>query len=334
MSAHPDSEVPVANRLDVDRGPAVGNLDVRWIHGHPAGRPDRDPPIQVHAFDAHTFILRQSKTVHAEAPFLYLLCGNDRALLLDTGATEDFGRFPLRATVDGLIAGWLQAHPRQGYQLVVAHSHAHADHVAADAQFAGRPDTTIVPAALDPMRAFWGLDEWPDGVATLDLGGRRLEIVGCPGHHETAIAVFDPWSGFLLTGDTVYPGRLFVADEAAFAASLDRLVDFAASRPVTHLMGGHVEMTRRPGHDHPMGALHQPDEPPLQMAPRQLSDVRDALASIAGRRGVHRFAGFIIVNRPGLPAMVGMIGRALWHRLARWRPPRRRSVGSRPRGGS
>jgi len=319
-----DRSAPPAPRIDFDRGPVAGDLDVRWIHGRPAGQRDVDPPIQAHAFDPHTFILRQSKAVHAEAPFMYLLFGNDRALLLDTGATEDPTRFPLRATVDELIGGWLLAHPRERYELVVAHTHAHADHVAADAQFADRPHTTVVPSALEPMRSFWGLDPWPDGNAALDLGGRRLDIFGCPGHHETAIAVFDQWSGFLLTGDTVYPGRLFVSDMPAYAASLDRLVAFAASRRVTHVMGGHVEMTRRPGHDHPMGALHQPDEPPLQMPPTRLAAVRDAAASIADRRGVHPFAEFILVNRPGVPAMVRLAGRGLWHRFTRWRPRRAR----------
>lgn len=322
MSAAHESELPAkaAPQFDFDQGPITGTLDVRWIHGSPPGRPDQDPPIQVHAFDPHTFILRQSKAVHAEAPFMYLLFGNRRALLLDTGATEEAARFPLRDTVDGLLDEWVWAHPREGYELVVAHTHAHADHVAADAQFADRPHTTVVPTALEPMRSFWGLDPWPDRITEFDLGGRRLEIVGCPGHHETAIAIFDPWSGFLLTGDTVYPGRLFVSDMPAYAASLDRLVDFAASRHVTHVMGGHVEMTRRPGRDHPMGALHHPDEPPLQMPTTQLAAVRDAAASIAERRGVHPFAEFIIVHRPGLPAMVRLAGRGLWHRLVRWRP--------------
>lgn len=326
MNPIPDSAplASAATRLDFSGGPVSGDLEVRWVHGHPAGRPDRDPPIQVHGYDPHTFILRQSKAVHAEAPFLYLLFGNDRALLLDTGATGDGERFPLRATIDELINRWLQAHPRQDYELVVAHSHAHADHVAGDGQFADRPATTLVPTALDPMRAFWGLDARPDGVARYDLGGRELDIVGCPGHHETAIAIFDPWSGFLLTGDTVYPGRLFLADTAAFTASLEHLVDFAAARGVTHVMGGHVEMTRRPGRDHPLGALYQPDELPLQMAPGQVAAVRDAAISVAARRGVHSFDDFIIVNRPRLPAMLRMAARGLWHRLRRWRPFRRR----------
>ncbi len=52
--------------------------------------------------------------------------------------------FPLRQTVDGLIDGWLAENPREGYELVVAHTHAHGDHVAGDGQFAGRPLTTVV----------------------------------------------------------------------------------------------------------------------------------------------------------------------------------------------
>ena len=70
------------------------DLDVRWIHGSRSARDNTDPRIQVHACDPHTFILRQSKAVNYEAPFLYLLCGNDRALLLDTGATERAGTVP------------------------------------------------------------------------------------------------------------------------------------------------------------------------------------------------------------------------------------------------
>ncbi len=302
-------------------GPVPVHLEVEWIHGHPAGAPDRDPPLQAHAVEPHTVILRQSKAVHAEAPFLYLLFGTERALLLDTGATADADRFPLRATVDGLIARWLEDHPRRGYELVVAHSHAHDDHIAADAQFADRPHTTLVPTDLEPMRSFWSLHASRDA-STFDLGGRVLEIVATPGHHETAITMYDPWTGFLLTGDTLYPGRLFVSDMSAYAASLDRLAELAAARTVTHIMGGHVEMTRRPGRDHPLGALHQPNEAPLPMTPARLDAVRAAVASVGDRRGIHRFADFIIVHRPGPLAMAGMIGRALGHRLARWRPLR------------
>ena len=128
----------------VTGAPAKGSLDVRWIHGAPARKRTDDPPIQVHHYDEHTVILRESKSVNFEAPFLYLLFGNDRALLLDSGATADPAKFPLRATIDQLVTRWLARNPRSTYQLVVAHTHGHGDHVAGDAQFAGRPATTIV----------------------------------------------------------------------------------------------------------------------------------------------------------------------------------------------
>ena len=107
---------------------------------------------------------------------------------------------------------------RPGYQLLVLHTHAHSDHVAGDAQFAGRPDTDVVPADRDSAWEFLGLTDDPDRVARLDLGGRVLECLATPGHHASAITYFDAATGFLLTGDTVYPGRLYVEDWAAFGA--------------------------------------------------------------------------------------------------------------------
>ena len=80
---------------------------MRWIAGSPSAKHNTDPDIQVYAYDPHTVILRQNKAVHYEAPFLYLLFGNERAMLLDTGATESARYFPLRSTVDGLIERWL-----------------------------------------------------------------------------------------------------------------------------------------------------------------------------------------------------------------------------------
>jgi hypothetical protein len=65
--------------------PVDGDLDVRWIHGSPRRTPDSDPAFQVHRYDTHTYVLRQSKALSAEAPFLYLLFGNEWAVLLDTG---------------------------------------------------------------------------------------------------------------------------------------------------------------------------------------------------------------------------------------------------------
>ena len=293
-------------------------LDVRWTHGVPPGARTTGPAIQVHAIDERTFILRQSKAVHFEAPFMYLLLGEERAFLLDTGATADPARFPLRATVDGIIDDWLIRHPRgPGYELIVAHSHGHADHVAGDCQFTGRPATTIVGSDRAAVQAFFGLASWPDRAASFDLGGRSITVIPCPGHHEASIAIHDAATGLLLTGDTVYRGRLHVEDMPAFLDSLARLVDFAESHPIGHVLGGHIEMTDRPGRDYPMGAVFHPDESQLEMSVDQLRAVRDAAAGISDRRGIHVFDDFIIFHGRGGLGISRYIVRSLWASVAR-----------------
>jgi glyoxylase-like metal-dependent hydrolase (beta-lactamase superfamily II) len=276
-----------------------GSLDVRWNHGV-RGRSASEPPIQVHTYDERTLILRQSKTTNYEAPFLYLLFGDDRAILVDTGATPDPAAFPLRETIDRLIAEWLSNHPREGYSLVVAHTHAHGDHVAGDAQFQGRPDTVVVGTSLEAVREFFGFDaaRWPDQIVDYDLGGRVLRAIGAPGHHEAGVVFYDPWTGFLLTGDTVYPGRIYVADYPELVATLNRLVEFCDSHPVTWVMGCHVEMTARPYRDYPIGSTYQPNEHTLPMTVAQLTALRDAVVSVGDRRGVHRFEDFIVFYKP------------------------------------
>jgi hypothetical protein len=42
----------------------AGNLDVRWIHGSPSAKHDRDPEIQVHWYEERTVILRQNMSVN------------------------------------------------------------------------------------------------------------------------------------------------------------------------------------------------------------------------------------------------------------------------------
>ncbi|MEU8663270.1 MBL fold metallo-hydrolase [Actinoplanes philippinensis] len=288
----------------------TGSLDVAWIHGRRG-----EPAIQTHFYDERTVILRQSKRVEYEAPFLYLLFGDDRALLLDTGASADPALFPLRATVDALVDAWLRAHPRDGYELVVAHSHGHGDHVAADAQFAGRPGTTVVPHDEREMRRFFGFPGGLTGSVPFDLGGRVLEILGSPGHHEAAITVHDPWTGFLLTGDTVYPGRLFVADYPAFRDTLERLVAFADTHPVSHVLGCHIEMTRTPGRDYPLGARFQPDEHVLPLTVAQLVEVRDATVRTGGRQGRYPHRDFILYISPGRREKRDLLVRAKLRRL-------------------
>ncbi|WP_449061448.1 MBL fold metallo-hydrolase [Planomonospora algeriensis] len=287
-----DAGTPLIDFAGVTPRPRA--LNVRWIHGSPSAKHNTDPDIQVHAYDEHTFILRQNMAIDYEAPFLFLLFGNARAVLIDTGATASAEFFPLRRVVDELVAGWLARHPREEYHLLVLHTHPHGDHVAGDGQFAGRPATTVVGADLATAWGYFGFDEDPGAVARIDLGGRVLECLATPGHHEAAVTFYDRWTGFLLTGDTVYPGRLYIKDWPAFARSIDRLIDFSGRRPVTHVLGCHIEMTRQPGVDYPIRTTYQPDEPPLQMTTGHLHEIRAALEEI-GDRPVRRACPLFIL---------------------------------------
>ncbi|GAA2746969.1 MBL fold metallo-hydrolase [Kitasatospora cinereorecta] len=274
--------------------PVARPIDVAWIHGSPSAKHDTGPEIQVHAYDEATVILRQNKAVHYEAPFLFLLFGEERAVLLDTGATADPAHFPLRRTVDGLLAERLARRPREGYGLLVLHTHGHGDHIAGDGQFAGRPDTTVVGADRAAVWEFLGLDSDPDEVARLDLGGRVLECLATPGHHEAAVTFYDPATGILFTGDTVYPGRLYIEDVPAFTRSIDRLITFADRRPVTHVLGCHIEMTTTPGVDYPIRTTYQPDEPPLQLTPGHLREIRRGLDELGGSGAPRPYRDFVL----------------------------------------
>ena len=269
-------------------------LGVRWIHGSPSAKHNTDPDLQVHWYDEHTVLLRQNKAIHYEAPFLYLLFGDRRAVLLDTGATASPVLFPVRQTVDELVQTWLARNPRAGYELVVLHTHSHGDHVAGDGQFRDRPDTVVVGADRDAAWAFLGFTDDPDAVRRLDLGGRVLEALVTPGHNAAAITFYDPRTGLLLTGDTVYRGRLYIEDWAAFSRTIDRLIAFAGDRPVTHLLGCHIEMTREPGIDYPVRTTYQPDEPPLEMTPAHLRAVRAALDEVGSHPERRAFADFVL----------------------------------------
>lgn len=274
----------------------AGSLEVEWIHGSPSAKHNTDPDIQVHEYNADTVILRQSMAIDYEAPFIFLLFGNDRALLLDTGATESADWFPLRRIVDGLIGRWLERHPRDAYELLVVHSHGHGDHIAGDAQFRDRPGTRIVDGTVS------GLREWLGGdvpTAEVDLGGRVLDCLLTPGHEVAAITLYDRSTGLLLTGDTMYPGRLYVQDWTSFTRSIQTLIEFADSRPITHVLGAHIEMTTTPGVDYPIRTTYQPHEPPLQMTTAHLRAIRAAIDEIGDRPGRHVYADFIICHLGG-----------------------------------
>lgn len=236
------------------------------------------------------FVLRQPACTHFEKPFLYLLVGRDRALLLDTGA----GGIDVAGPVDSLLGAWRAAHDGRPAELIVAHTHGHEDHVAGDGQFRYRGGVTLVGTDAASVQRFFGLDPRAAHATPFDLGGRVLDVLAIPGHEPASIAVYDRETGVLLTGDTFYPGRLYVRDTAAFAASTGRLVAFTAARPVTAILGTHIEQTRTAYTDYPMGTRDQPSEDRLELSRAELVTLDSAVQAMRGRFVRRRLPRFTI----------------------------------------
>ncbi len=257
--------------------PAPAIDDVKWIHGSVDCSTNTDPAIQVFRQDEHSYVLRQNKCLSYEAPFIYVLLGDERALVLDTGATGDAESFPIYDTVKSLVGD---------RELLVLHSHSHRDHCAGDAQFAGKPGVELVAPSADGLALFLSSIENEGGTYRIELGNRELTLLRIPGHQEESIALYDARTQWLLTGDTVYPGLIYVKHWDAYRNSISALATFSESHQLKAVLGAHIEMTGVAGQLYPIGTVYQPDEAALPLDPALLLQLNDALQSTSSAETV------------------------------------------------
>lgn len=300
------SLIAIAIAISMQANAATDLAAHAWIHGAKDCTTNRDPAIEVLQFDAATYVLRQNKCVHAEAPFIYVLFGEHTVFVQDTGATEDAAAFPLHDTIQGLIAQRMARSPGQTLKILVTHSHSHRDHTAADSQFRGKPGVTLVEANAKAVRQFFGFTDWPAGLAKLELGGRTLEIVPAPGHQDGGIAVHDPRTGWLLTGDTLYPGRLYVKNWNEYRATIARLEAFSSTRAVSAVLGTHIEMSAA-GTLFPAGSSFQPREASLVLGGEDLSTLHKALQKAGETPQDINLGKFVVAPISGLQRFVGSV---------------------------
>ena len=208
---------------------------------------------------------------------MYLLIGAERGLLIDTGAVADASLVPLGETVAEL------SRRDNGAQLplTVVHSHSHLDHRRGDAQFESLPLVEIVGSDLDSVREHFGFDNWPNGVARLDLGERQVDVLPAPGHHPAHLVFFDHRTGLLVSGDMLYPGRLWIDDLEEYKLTVARLLDATRKLQVSHVVGGHIELDQS-GRGFWPGARHHPGERPLELTREHLVTLGGALEDFNG----------------------------------------------------
>jgi hypothetical protein len=175
---------------------SAGSVDMTWDPGAEECTGNDQKLLQSHYFDDSTIVLRQSPCVDYEANLLYLLIGQRRAMLVDTGAVDD------PQIANGTVTAVTEILDLQGLKLplLIVHTHGHQDHRAGDAAFAGLPRVEIAPIESEPLRKFFGFADWPNDIVQIDLGGRVIDLMPTPGHHEDHIAFYDRNTQLLLTG--------------------------------------------------------------------------------------------------------------------------------------
>lgn len=210
-----------------------------------------EPWFEIYRIRPGVFALYEPKQF--EEVISYLILGEKRAVLFDTG----MGVGKISAVVGRLTS----------LPVVVINSHTHFDHVGGNAEFHEiwnrdlpytrqnmRGQTNqysrdalsrerlcgALPAGVDATS--YSIRPWKSSHALrdgerLDLGGRELEIIFTPGHTPDSLALLDRKNGLLFTGDTFYPGPIYLftpeTDFAAYARSVNRL---AALQPHLKLL--------------------------------------------------------------------------------------------------
>src|SRR6267154_5702755 len=148
-----------------------GILAEPWLTGGPNCL--TIPNWQVHEYNEDFYILRESGCINAEKPFLYLIFGENKAILEDTGVaydTPDKTVIPTAPVIMDLMAKWAKRKKHAPVSLVVIHSHSHGDHTAADAQFKHMADVQFIAATPPELQKAAGIKTWPTDIGQIDLG--------------------------------------------------------------------------------------------------------------------------------------------------------------------
>ena len=186
----------------------------------------------------------------------YLIVGQQRGLLFDTGmgigdiksVTAHLTQLPIVVlnshTHDDHVGGNWQFDTIYGMDTDFTRKSAQGSRVAAQEEIAPGQICGTLPKGFDPAAYAtrpWKITKFMHDGDRIDLGGRSLTIIATPGHTPDAISLFDAANGLLFTGDTYYPGTIWIyrpeTNLAAYDASIRRLAALAPQ--VRMVLGAH-----------------------------------------------------------------------------------------------
>jgi glyoxylase-like metal-dependent hydrolase (beta-lactamase superfamily II) len=186
-----------------------------------------DGYFEVSRIDPDTYAIHESH--YWQRNVMYVLKGENRAILFDTGSgTRDLA--------------WLADKVTKKPMTAVA-SHMHYDHIGSHGSFAqvamiDLPETRAAmkddwysPPVAKSLYGFadgFHVTEWWKPGDTIDIGGRRIDVVHVPGHSTDSIALVDRQRGYAFVGDMLYGGTLLAnlpgSDVATYLDSTRRLL--------------------------------------------------------------------------------------------------------------
>jgi glyoxylase-like metal-dependent hydrolase (beta-lactamase superfamily II) len=203
-----------------------------------------DPWFEVYEIRPGVFAIYEPHQL--EEVISYLILGKQKALLFDTG----MGISNIRKTVEELTS----------LPVSVLNSHTHNDHIGdnwrfsdiygmdtdftradakgshedAQAEIAPEEICGQLPSGFNAQeyatRPFH-ISHWLHDGDSIDLGARTIKIIATPGHTPDSIALLDEKNGLLFTGDTFYPGPIYLyrpeTDLDAYVASVKKLAALA-----------------------------------------------------------------------------------------------------------
>jgi glyoxylase-like metal-dependent hydrolase (beta-lactamase superfamily II) len=206
--------------------------------------PVSDPWFEVYGVVAGVFAIYEPH--QAEETIGYLIVGEKRALLFDTGMgisdikklTAELTRLPIVVlnshTHDDHVGGNWQFSTIYGMDTDFTRDNARGSRVDAQAEITPGQICGALPNGFD-SKAYstrpWKITAYTHDGGRFDLGGRTLEVIATPGHTPDAISLIDRANGLLFTGDTYYPAPIWLfrpeTDLDAYAASIRRLAALA-----------------------------------------------------------------------------------------------------------
>ncbi len=125
----------------------------------------------------------------------FLLCGSEKAALVDTGMNTPNAREMAEGLTD--------------LPIVLINTHADPDHISGNSAF---DEFYMSPAEEDNYRHNGGkgtIIPVKEG-DVIELGGRALRIIDIPGHTPGSIAILDEKYRVLISGDSVEDGNVFM----------------------------------------------------------------------------------------------------------------------------